>query len=180
MTKVVLTLASVFVCLNLVSAQSRGRAAARERGEFFRLIKDDAEVKELLSGDPGAEKELVQFVTVRKVDLNRDGRPEYDVALEAGGICGTLGNCPHWIYRRAGGGYELLLRTRARLVSPEKASTGGYRDLRSSAGDTATHDYFDISKYDGSRYRTTDCFTRDNSGRRPKVTRIQCVDEGTR
>ncbi|HWW76952.1 MAG TPA: hypothetical protein VNZ44_16245 [Pyrinomonadaceae bacterium] len=177
MTKLIMAVAAVSVCFNFAPAQSRGRAAARERGEFFRLVKDDEEVKEFLSSDPGAEKELTQFLTVRKVDLNRDGRPEYDVALEAGGICGALGNCPHWIYRRAGGRYELLLHTRAREVTPQKTATGGYRDLRSEAGDTATENYFDISKYDGSKYRTTDCFTRDYSGRRVKVTRVPCANE---
>ena len=177
MTRLVLVFAAVFACFSPGLTQTGRRAAARERAEFFQLIKQDEEVKELLSSDPGEEKELIQLLTVRKVDLNRDGRPEYDVALEAGGVCGTLGNCPNWIFRRAGGGYELLLRTRARDVTLEKTSTGGYRDLRSEAGNTATDNYFDISKYDGGRYRPTDCFTRDTGRRRVKVTRIPCVDE---
>jgi hypothetical protein len=176
MTKVVSAFAAVFVCLGFASAQTGGRAAAREKSELFQLIKQDAEVAEFLADDPGKAGELTRSMTVRKVDLNRDGRPEYEVVLEEGFICGALGNCPHWIYRKAGGGYELLLRTRAREVSLEKTSTGGYRDLRSSAGDTATQDDFDISKYDGGRYRTTACFVRDNSRRRPKVTRVLCAD----
>ena len=172
-----MALAAVSVCFSLAPAQSRGRAAARERREFFRLIRQDEEVKEALSSDPGAERELIQSLTVRKIDLNRDGRPEYDVVLEQGGICGALANCPHWIFRRAGGGYELLLHTRAREVTPQKTATRGYRDLRSEAGDTATENYFDISKYDGTKYKTTDCFTRDYSGRRVKVTRVPCTNE---
>ncbi len=177
MTKVVLAFAAVFVCLGLAPAQSGGRATAREKREFFQLIRQDAEVAELIRDEPGSADELASLLFVRKVDLNRDGRPEYDVTLEAGGVCGALANCPHWIYRKAGGGYELLLRTRAREVTPQRTSTKGYRDLRSSAGNTATSDYFDISKYDGRKYRTTDCFERDNSRRRPKVTRIPCAEE---
>jgi hypothetical protein len=179
LTKVFTALAAVLVCFNFAYAQTRGRAAAREKGELVRLIRQDKEVAEFLADDPGEANELAGRTTVNRIDLNGDGRPEYDVVLEGGYICGALGNCPHWIYRKAGGGYELLLRTRAREVAPEKTSTGGYRDLRSSAGDTATHDYFDISKYDGSRYKTTDCFTRDNSRRRSKVTRIPCADAQT-
>ena len=180
MTKVFTALAAVLVCFNYAYAQTRGRAsAAREKGELFKLVKQDEEVAGFLADDPGQAGELPDSVSVRKIDLNGDGRPEYEVVLENGFMCGALGNCPHWIYRKAGGGYELLLRTRARESSPQKTSTRGYRDLRSSAGDTATQDYFDISKYDGGRYKTTACFTRDNSRRRVKVTLIPCADAQT-
>ena len=157
------------------------RATVQEKRDIFQLItRQDKEISEFLRDSPADADRLAQSVTVRKIDLNADGQPEYVAVMEDGVICGALANCPHWVYRRAGGGYELLGHTRARTVIMEKSSTHGYRDLRAWGGSTATEDGFDILKYDGGKYRATDCFSRDNSGKVPKVTRIRCteVDEG--
>lgn len=153
------------------------KATVQEKREIFQLIAgQDKEVSDLLKESPSEAARLAQSVTVRKLDLNSDGQPEYVAVLEEGFICGALANCPHWIYRRQGGGYDLLGRTRARTVIPEKSSTNGYRDLRSWGGNTAAEDGFDILKYDGGKYRATDCFSRDNSGKVAKVTRVRCAE----
>lgn len=167
----------VFVCSGLGSAQTGRRATAKEKGDLLQLIKQDDEVVEFLAGDPSKGDGLVKSLDVSKVDLNGDGRPEYVVVLGEDGICGALGNCPQWIYRKNGARYELLLRTRARSIVLEKSSTRGYRDLRASSGDTAIRDEYEVIKYDGRRYRATDCFTRDFSGKRVKVTRVRCGDD---
>ena len=153
------------------------RATAQEKKDIFELIsKLDKEIGELLAGSPGEADKPGRSLTVRKIDLNVDGRPEYVAVIEEGVICGALANCPHWVYRKQGGEYELLGRARARTVLLEKTSTGGYRDLRAWGGNTAAEDGFDILKYDGGQYRATDCFSRDNGGKVAKVKRVRCPE----
>ena len=182
LAKVALALVAVVLCLDTGSAQSRGRATAREKEEIFRLLRRDEEFVKLLAEfaqDPGEVEELVrlsaQTMDVRRVDLNRDGRPEYMVEV-GGGVCGALANCPRWIYRRQRAGFERIgYDAGSRVLTPRKTSTGGYRDLRAEAGSTAVEDAVVIYKYDGRRYRAADCFTRDHSGPRVKVTRVKCA-----
>ncbi len=177
-----LALVVTVLCFNSGSAQSRGRATAREKEEIFRLIRRDEEFLKLLAEfahSPDEAEELVrlsaQTMNVRKVDLNGDGRPDYIVDI-SGGFCGTLANCPHWIYRKQRGGFERIgYDGGSRVITPRKTSTGGYRDLRAEAGSTASEDVVVIYKYDGRGYRAADCFTRDHSGPRVMVKRLKCA-----
>jgi len=181
MAKFALALAAVVLCLSSGSAQSRGRVTAREREDIFRQIRRDEEFAKLLAEfaqSPGEVEELVrltaQTMSVRKVDLNGDGRPDYMVEV-SGGFCGTLANCPHWVYRKGRGGFERIgYDGGSRELRPRKTSTRGYRDLRAEAGGTAAEDVIIDYKYDGREYRATDCFTRDHSGPRVKMKRIKC------
>ena len=186
MAKIALALVAVVLCLNSGSAQSRSRVTAREREDIFRLIRRDEEFVKLLAEfaqSPGEAEEFVQLtartMSVRKVDLNGDGRPDYIVEV-SGGFCGTLANCPHWVYRKGRGGFERIgYDGRSRELTPRKTSTRGYRDLRAEAGSTASEDVIVGYKYDGREYRAANCFTRDHSGPRVKMKRIKCKESGS-
>jgi hypothetical protein len=174
------------LCFNSAPAQSRGRVTAREREDIFRLIRQDGEFVKLLAEFAQSPDEVEEFVrltertmTVRKVDLNGDGRPDYIVEV-SGGFCGTLANCPHWVYRKGRGGFERIgYDGRSRELTPQKTSTRGYRDLRAEAGSTASEDVIVDYKYDGREYRAADCFRRDHSGPRVKMKRIKCEESGS-
>jgi hypothetical protein len=130
---------------------------------------------------PDEKEELVQSAAqtlrIRKVDLNRDGRPEYIVKIEGEGVdfCGALANCPRWVFRKTQRGFErIAFDEGARELTPQKSSTKGYRDLPALAGSTAIEDAVVIYKYDGRKYWATDCFEREFSGARMKVKRVKC------
>ena len=111
------------------------KAATQEKEEIFQLFKKN---------DDEIEDEMLKSFTVRKMDLNSDGQPEYVAVLEDETICGNLANCPQSIYDKKGGEYNLLLETRARVIRLEKNSTNGYRDLRTELGDSASTFFYYI------------------------------------
>lgn len=178
MTKYVFAFLIVFVCFNAGLAQTGKQATAQEKKELFQLIlKNDNEIKEAVSGGTVA-KQLAKDMTIEKIDLNKDGQPEYIVVILDGGICGALGNCPDWVYQKSGGGYQLLLRTFGRTLSPEKTSTDKFRDLRSEGGDSATEGSFTIYKFGGEKYQANGCFTRiyATKGKKEKIVSIKCEE----
>lgn len=90
------------------SEKSVTQVDAQEKQEIFQLIKKDAEVSAFLKDAPDKAGNLTKSLTVRKMDLNADGQPEYVAVIEDGVLCGAHANCPHWIYNKKGGKYNLL------------------------------------------------------------------------
>ena len=184
-TKIVLLSAilSVFsliglIYLNPVSAQTSKRVTAQEKAALTQLVLQDKEVKEAMTGDGSPSVgDITEGITVKKIDLNKDGQPEYLATLEPF-LCGTTGNCLTWVYRKTGAEYKLLLRTSGRQLLLEKSSTGGFRDLRMEAGHSADEQDFSIYKFDGNKYLAKVCYSQTYSGkgRKPKITRWKCGD----
>lgn len=178
MTKFIFVLMSVFVFTNISAAQQSKKATALEKKELFQLIlKNDGEIGQAVSGGTVAA-DLLRDMSVEKKDLNKDGQPEYFVVINDGGICGALGNCPDWVYQKTGGEYHLLLRTFGRELTPEKTSTGKFRDLRSEGGDTATQGSFTIYKFKDGKYQADSCFTRiyATKGKKDKIVPGKCEE----
>ena len=124
------------------------QATRQEKEEIFQLFKKyDNEIKD----------KMLESFTVRKMDLNSDGQPEYVAVLEDETICGTHANCPQAIYDKKGGEYNLLLETRAQVIKLEKNSTKGYLDLRTELGDTASSNFYYIYKFGGEKYQARKC-----------------------
>src|ERR1700686_3034904 len=160
----------VLACLTNGLPQSRNRATAREKTDLLRLILKENKIRQDIKDFEIRVNDVAKATRVRKVDLNGDSQPEYIVVIEDGALCGALGNCPDWVYGKAGSEYKLLLHTRGRELLREKTSTNGYRDLRSEGGDTAFESDFIIYKYDGSKYRAKQCFSRESTGKVEKAT----------
>lgn len=154
------------------------QVSTQEKQELFQLIKKDKEVGEFLRDFPKEADKLIQSLTVRKMDLNSDNQNEYVAVLEQDILCGTHANCPHWIYGKKGDEYSLLRQTRAQAMTLEKTATSGYRDLRAAGSDSAATNSYVIYKFDGNKYQPDQCVSRDESGKTPKETRINCKDMG--
>ena len=166
-------------CFNLVSAQTGKQATVKEKAALTQLVLQDKEVKEDMTGEGGPSvAAITQGVIVKKIDLNKDGQPEYLVTLEEGHLCGAHANCPAWVYRKTGGEYQLLLRTFGQQLLLEKASTGGFRDLRTEGASSAFETDFSIYKFDGNKYQAKACYSRTYSGkgRKPKIAPIKCEE----
>lgn len=174
-----LTLAAFFfLTCSANFAQTGKQATANEKNELFQLIlKNDEEIRQAVEGGTVA-KQLAKDMSVEKIDLNQDGKPEYFVVIRDGGICGALGNCPDWVYQKNGSEYQLLLRTFGRELSLEKTSTSAFRDLRSEGGDSASEGSFTIYKFSGDKYKANGCFTRIYATKRKKekVIAIKCEE----
>ncbi|MDX6695878.1 MAG: hypothetical protein QOF02_3481 [Blastocatellia bacterium] len=172
------------VCLltfsSITFAQKKKTATqpiAQEKQEIFQLIKKDDEVSQYLKDAPADAGNLMQSLTIKKMDLNSDGQPEYVAVIEPQ-FCGAHGNCPHWIYRKTGGEYNLLLRTIGQELKLEKTSTKKFRDLRSSGSSSASEYNWTIYKFDGKTYKSDRCFTQISTEgkRKPKITSQKCQE----
>lgn len=176
MKKIILALMFVFVCSGLGLAQKGRKATAQEKKDLFQLILKDKSVSESLPDMGISEKELSKFLIVEKKDLNKDGKMEYLATLDNAYMCGAHANCPHWVFRKTGDSYKLLLAAAGQLLTPQKNLSNKFFDLRSDGSSSAVESSYEIYKFDGKEYKATDCFTVDHSQKKPKTTRVQCQE----
>ena len=169
--------ALIFGCFNLVTAQSSKRVTAQEKAALTQLVLKDKKVEESIQSYGTKAADVEKGVKVEKVDLNRDGRPEYLVTLEESMICGAHANCPHWVFRKTGDEYQSLLLGWGQELSLEKASSGGYRNLRTEGADSAIERSATVYKFDGSQYKAVDCMTFTfGKGKKFKVAHVKCEE----
>lgn len=119
------------------------------------IATDNDEVRKYLN----EEEDRAKHFEARLVDVNDDGRPEYEIdnTDPASPFCFMEGNCTFWLYRKTSDGWELLLTTDVPILQL-KTSTNGYRDLSRHASVGATHEYTTIYKFDGRHYQAKECF----------------------
>ncbi len=95
-------------------------------------------------------------------------------------------NGPVWVYRRTSQGYQLLLEASAEGagdIEVLKTSTGGYRDIKTRALESAVEHDIIIYKFDGRRYRPRECMTEaytgdKQGGDKVKYERWNCKEAG--
>ena len=167
MTKFILALMVVLGCLNIGLAQSGKKATAQEKKDILQLISKDADFKDYKAD------ELAQGFTAKKVDLNKDGQPEY-IATLGGNLCGANANCPTWVLGKTSSEYKSLYHGNGRQLIVEKGSTNKYRNLRVEAAGTAILSYRTIYAFDGSMYKENQCFEFQSSGKKTKKVSVQC------
>lgn len=123
-------------------------------------------------------------VIAEPLDLNGDGVPELEV-LAIDHLCHSNANCPVWIYRRHGAGYERLLDAGNIVgLEPKKTFTHGYRDIMTTRHGNAWISDLTLYKFDGREYRRSACFSewdgfQDRRGewherKKPRITRVAC------
>lgn len=177
--------------LGLLMALGPAPAAAQRRGVkvprgIVRQLARDENVREFFEARPELAGDPAKFLAAESADLDGDGGPEF-IVRGINQICGA-NNCHHWIYRKAGGGYRLLLYAGfVQQIEPQRGATKGFRDLIASMHGSASDSDLTLYKFDGKRYRRAACFFRtyryrDGSGRfrdrrRPLVTRTKCETE---
>jgi hypothetical protein len=174
MAKLMFALIIGLVCFNIGFAQKSEPGNAEEKKALFDLVLKDTEIAAQIKDFEGGADKLAQSIDVKKIDLNKDGIPEYFVVLNDGVLCGALANCPNWVYEKTGGDYRLLFRNIGRNVKLETTSTNKYRDLRSDGGGTAILSYITIYKYDGKMYQENQCFELRSSGKKTKKVSVNC------
>ena len=128
------------------------------------LIRPFMEDREISS-----ERELRQIAAntrVELVDLDGDGIPE--VIAQANDIragCGATGNCVFWVFKKASGGYKLLLDTRdkdgiggAESITVENSRTNGFNDFVLAVHDSAFEKTLLVYQYKNGLYRECTCY----------------------
>jgi hypothetical protein len=173
---IVLAFSAVGFARPKMAPAADNQATAQVKTELSQLIvKDDKEVREAITEGLSTDA-LAKSLTVKTADLNKDGQAEYIVVSADSSLCGALANCPNWVYRKTGSGYQLLLRTRGRELIVEKTLTHKFLNLRSVGGDTAFEGSFFKYKFDGNKYHAKACFTRTYATRKhkEKITPFKC------
>lgn len=175
MTKLfALCLFLIWLCVVDVTPQSRRRATPKVRQEIVQQMVRDGQLESSCVQAEGALK----VVSVNPIDLNRDGKPEYEIYGQ-GCACNGMRRCNQWLYRQTAGGYELLLGpVQVDGFDVKKSRSNGYSDIAIAlpAGD----DYFvELYKYDGSRYQVRVCEACEYVGRgrgsaTHKCRRVEC------
>ena len=180
MKKFTLTLMIVFACFSIGSAQASKKVTAQEKKDLFQLIsKNDAGVAQSIKDGGLKAANLAKQMSVKKIDLNKDGQPEYIAILEDTYLCGAHGNCPNFVYRKTGGEYQLLLVTNGETLTLEKTSTNKFNDLRSEGSNSAFEMSGTVFKFDGNTYKESVCYTRTyaKKGNKSKTVTIKCSED---
>ena len=128
----------------------------------FIIADNDAEYW-LYNEYKGNISKLTRSLSVRKVDLNKDGDPEYLVQANSISLCGTCG-CLLWIYQKHDNSYRALHPLDGDNVCVEGLDdmevkllptyTNGYADIQCSVRDydPAERQPGVILKFNGTRY----------------------------
>lgn len=146
------------------------------------LIKDDQNVRERMKDRKLSIQNITKEInSVDMIDLNGDGISEYVIY---GIICGNV-NCSVWIYQKTKNGYrQVPFEESVISLKPLKTKTKGYFDIQIEGHSSAIESEMRIYKFDGSRYKISECFSKKytiitNSGKvielkTPKVSKIKC------
>ena len=169
MENLIVLLVVFSICILSGNAQSRRRkpnampkpsiAGNVPQPLIKQLINDDETVRRCVKERyERGETQLSEYLSLRKVDLNGDGQPEFIIQGDDDGIECLRGNrnAPAWVYTRVAQGYKLLLKG-ANDFTPLRTSTNGWRDLKSESGGGAFTKYATIFKFDNRQYRAKKC-----------------------
>jgi hypothetical protein len=111
-----------------------------------------------------SERELRQISLQSRfkfIDLDEDGTEE--VIVQPFGEktpCGATGNCPFWVFARAGESYRLIIEgnAAAEMYRIEPQRTNGFHDIALAVHDSAVEKNIFIYQFRGSRYRASKCY----------------------
>jgi hypothetical protein len=135
---------------------------SEKKAVLEQIVRDDADIKADVEQEGGVNSSL-GIVSITKVDLNNDGRPELIVDLRGLG-CG-VSNCRVFIYRKSENRYGLLLEGSGTSHLVLKTKTNGYYDFLSQGHSSSTDTYVIIYKFESGRYKAKTCWTRQAFGK---------------
>ena len=177
-------MSAIFVLLAFSSigmAQKSTSATAQEKKDLFQLIsKNDATIVDAIKEGSLTAANLAKDMNVKKVDLNKDGQPEYLVVIQDAYLCGAHGNCTNRVYRKSGNQYQEVLVGSGEMLTLEKTSSNKFRDLRLEGSNTAFEGSGTVFKFDGHTYKASECYTvtSDGNGKKGKMkkTVVKCEE----
>jgi hypothetical protein len=113
-----------------------------------------------LGGLTGPELEQTALDTpVKFVDLNGDGTAEVIAQGSTEEGCSPTGNCPFWIFQKAGQEYKLLLsQNSVEAFNIEKNRSDGFSDIVAKTHGSATDSTVRLWKYHQGTYREAACY----------------------
>jgi hypothetical protein len=134
-------------------SQMRRRIKAPEA-----MLRDlDDEDRQCVVNEGGLQK----HVRVQSFNVTPTNDDEILVRGSSSCLCGAQ-NCGFWIYRKAGGKYELLLKgIGATKVQLGRDYSQGYLDVVSESHASAIETIIRTYKFDGRQYRLVRCVSRD-------------------
>jgi hypothetical protein len=145
------------------------------RNEIFRqLMASYPEMRECVRSDAGGEDAARERLSVTPLDLNKDGRPEFEVELGGPCVCGEH-NCSIWIFRKAGDEYDQIFEGDGFGLTALKTSTNGYKDLRIGAHDSAAVEARTYYKFNGRVYSEfrSELVNHETGERKPAQRRVR-------
>lgn len=123
------------------------------------------EIIEQLTADKEDSCSDAKALTASRVDLNDDRIPEIIVRMENHCSCGAGANCTNWVYQKTEVGYVLLMEAEsAAKLYPGTNSSKGFKDLISEHTMGAGEIAVTIYQWDGYRYKTSSCLTKQLVG----------------
>ncbi len=136
-----------------VTPQSPKRIPAKVQQGIVQQMIRDGEIKSSCVQEEGGESKVVDITAV---DLNSDGKPEYEV-YGRGCACNGMRRCDQWLYRQTANAYELMLGPlQVDGFDVKKTRTNGFSDI--AIANPAGNDYFvTLYKYDGRHYQAREC-----------------------
>lgn len=146
--------------LSSTESISRAKVTVEERERLIRAIM--GELKESADLDLDTEDDLRKVAVETRIkyfDLDGDHVPE--IVAQAGGYksgCSPTGNCPFWILRRHGRGYEVLLGDNAQTFTIQRTRTKVFRDLVLMRHGSAFDSEARLFRFDGNEYREASCY----------------------
>lgn len=136
---------------------------------------DREEIRRMIEESVGREER--QAIIDFEVGLIALSSDKMDDVLVQGtkGFCGATGNCTMWVFVRMHGQLHLALEKVGLFLVPEKNATRGFRDIAISMHDSATSYQYDEYRWNGTRYKRTDCYKTEYpiegpSGKPPSIT----------
>ena len=152
LTAIVCAIAILSLAMDAVAQTKRESKEVRSK-LFKQVLADYADVRECVEKEEGGTRTAEENMSVKEVDLNRDGVSEYEVELSGPCVCGMV-NCSIYLYRQTPAGYEVILEDAAGLgLELLRTSSNGYTDVRVDARESAAAESQTVYKFDGKRYR---------------------------
>lgn len=154
---------------NAKSVQTAGWTSSLRRNKSLTSAQKSALVRVLaplikadLDGPSHSEEEwqaLTRGTRIALVDLNGDGEPE--VVAQAPSVelgCGATGNCPFWVFQRAGATYKLILHANGiQNFTVQPTLKDGFHDLVLGSHMSASEQYLVDYRYMNGSYREGPC-----------------------
>ena len=152
LNRIFLSLLFLIVSLFATNVAAQKGGAATQKAIVKQMVSGGALTNDCVREAGGASK----IVSIKSMDLNSDGKPEFIVEGNTG--CAFGANSPYsWVYGKSGNSYKMLFDAGTNQgISRKKTKTNGYYDLKVTylgnastnwEAETTTH------KFNGTRYQ---------------------------
>lgn len=164
---------------------SRGRLTCSDR--TIRLVWHELEsvAASVFPDEPVGD--CTDFFKVEKpYDLDSDGEKEIFIRSQGTALCGAVGKCQLYVFRRSSNSYKTILEAdMTQRLNIKNIKTNGYLDIETLSHGSAASGGIDLYQFDGYDYRVTKCVDYDYSSdsgllKKPVIKPRNCWENGER